>query len=143
MRLLKLASTLQFTVFGIPSIYYGDEVGMEGFHDPFCRFPFPWHELEEPARADMLAHYRALGELRRSPAFFGGDFRILHHGSTHIAYERKATDGSDRVVIAVHRGEGDCTIPVETAGKILLSCGEVSFAEGVLTLGEDSFCVMR
>jgi hypothetical protein len=47
------------------------------------------------------------------------------------------------VVIAVHRGEGDCAIPMEAAGKILLSCGEASFTEGVLTLGEESFCVMR
>ena len=142
-RLLKLASTLQFTVFGIPSVYYGDEVGMEGYHDPFCRFPFPWHDLDDPIRADLLTHYRALGDLRKSKAFHGGDFRILHHGERHIAYERVATDGSDRVIIAVHRGEDTVTIPAEAEGKIVCSCGEVSFADGVLTLGEDSFCVIR
>ncbi len=143
MRLLKLASTLQFTVFGIPSVYYGDEVGMEGFHDPFCRFPFPWHDLDDPARADLLAHYRALGELRKSPAFHGGDFRILNHGNSHIAYERTAMDGSDRVTIAVHRGEGTVTIPLTAEGKITLSCGDVTLKGGVLTLGADSFCVVR
>ena len=143
MRLLKLASTLQFTVFGIPSIYYGDEVGMEGFHDPFCRFPFPWHELDDPARADMLAHYRALGDLRRSPAFFGGDFRIVGHSPAHIAYTRSATDGTDRVVIAVHRGEGACEIPVQAEGETLLFCGDVAYERGILTLGTDSFCVLR
>ena len=147
MRLLKLASTLQFTVFGIPSVYYGDEVGMEGFHDPFCRFPFPWHDLDDPARADLLAHYRALGDLRKSPAFHGGDFKIFSHGHDFIAYERVATDGSDRVAIAVHRGPGTCTIRLDPAayaeGKIILSCGDVTCADGVLTLGEDSFCVIR
>ena len=142
-RLLKLASTLQFTVFGIPSVYYGDEVGMEGYHDPFCRFPFPWHDLNDPTRADLLTHYRALGDLRKSKAFHGGDFRILHHGETHIAYERTAQDGSDRVVIAVHRGEGEVTVPVQAAGEIVYSCGEVSYSDGVLTLGEDSFCILR
>ena len=142
-RLLKLASTLQFTVFGIPSVYYGDEVGMEGYHDPFCRFPFPWHDLNDPTRADLLTHYRALGDLRKSPAFHGGDFRILHHGETHIAYERTAQDGSDRVIIAVHRGEGEVTVPIQGAGKIAYSCGEVSYAHGALTLGEDSFCILR
>ena len=140
---MKLASTLQFTVFGIPSVYYGDEVGMEGYHDPFCRFPFPWHDLNNPTRADLLTHYRALGDLRKSKAFHGGDFRILHHGETHIAYERTAVNGSDRVVIAVHRGEGEMTVPVQGSGKIAYSCGEVSYADGVLTLGEDSFCVLR
>ena len=142
-RLLKLASTLQFTVFGIPSVYYGDEVGMEGFHDPFCRFPFPWYDLNDPTRADLLTHYRALGDLRKSKAFHGGDFRILSHGETHIAYERTAQDRSDRVVIAVHRGDGEVTVPVQAAGEIAYSCGEVSYTHGVLTLGEDSFCILR
>ncbi len=140
-RLLKLASTLQFTVFGIPSVYYGDEVGMEGYHDPFCRFPFPWHDLDDPTRADLLTHYRSLGDLRKSPAFHGGDFRIVSHGESHIAYERVAE--TDRVVIAVHRGEGMVTVPVDAKGTIALSCGEVAFEDGVLTLGEDSFCVIR
>ncbi len=142
-RLLKLASTLQFTVFGIPSVYYGDEVGMEGYHDPFCRFPFPWHDLDDPIRADLLTHYRALGNLRKSPAFHGGDFKILHHGETHIAYERTSLDGSDRVVIAIHRGEGEVTVPVQGSGKIAYSCGDVAYSDGTLTLGEDSFCVLR
>ena len=142
-RLLKLASTLQFTVFGIPSVYYGDEVGMEGFHDPFCRFPFPWHDLTDPTRADLLTHYRALGELRKSPAFHGGDFRILSHGESYIAYERTATNGGDTVTIAVHRGEDTVAIPVEAQGSIALSCGETAYENGLLTMGADSFCILR
>ena len=116
---------------------------MEGFHDPFCRFPFPWHDLTDPTRADLLTHYRALGDLRKSPAFHGGDFRILHHGESHIAYERVSTDGTDRIVIAVHRGEGSVTIPVEAEGAILYSCGDAEYTDGKLILGEDSFCILR
>ena len=142
-RLLKLASTLQFTVFGIPSVYYGDEVGMEGFHDPFCRFPFPWHDLNDPTRAALLTHYRALGELRKSPAFHGGDFRILSHGESYIVYERTATNGGETVTIAVHRGEDTVAIPVKAEGSISLSCGEVAYTDGLLTMGADSFCVLR
>ena len=147
-RRLKLASLLQFTVFGIPSLYYGDEVGMQGYHDPFCRFPFPWHEVETPARADILAHYRGLGELRRSPAFHGGDFRILDYGEHHIVYERVATDGSDRVVIAVHRGmseEDSVTIPAEVLGDVTtirLAAGNATLAGGALTLIGDSGCAL-
>jgi glycosidase len=36
-RLLKLAMLIQFTFPGVPSVYYGDEVAMEGYGDPFCR----------------------------------------------------------------------------------------------------------
>lgn len=153
-RLLKLASVLQFTVFGIPSVYYGDEVGMEGAHDPFCRFPFPWHELNDPTRAELLAHYRALGALRQSPAFKRGDFRILDHGAHHLVYERVAADEGDlhatgerdRVVVAVHRDEGTgqaVSIPLDAKGEIILLCGKAQYADGMLTLGADSACVLR
>ncbi len=147
-RRLKLASLLQFTVFGIPSLYYGDEVGMEGYHDPFCRRPFPWHEVDTPERAEILAHYRGLGELRKSPAFPGGDFRILDHGEHHIVYERVAVGGTDRVVIAVHRGEAPTdavTIPAEVLGDVRavrLACGDVAFDGETLILSGDSGCVL-
>lgn len=149
-RRLKLASLLQFTVFGMPSVYYGDEVGMEGGHDPFCRRPFPWHELEDETRADLLAHYRALGALRQSPAFRGGDFRILDHGKSHIAYERVATDDSDRVVIVVHRGAHGAS-SVTLGADILGNAGDLRLATGdvewngdtaTLTLTGDSACVL-
>ncbi len=156
-RRLKLASLLQFTVFGIPSLYYGDEVGMEGYRDPFCRRPFPWHEVEgenpSPVRTELLSHYRGLGELRRSPAFHGGDFRILDHGEHHIVYERAAADGraapdTDRVVIAVHRGEAPTdaiTLPAEMLGDVKtvrFACGEVAFDGETLTLTGDSGCAL-
>lgn len=140
---LRMAATLQYTVFGIPSVYYGDEVGMEGYHDPFCRFPFPWHEVETPVRAGLLEFYRALGELRMSPAFHGGDFTILAHGRTYIMYERVATDGSDRVVIAANRGTSPVRISVEAKGDIVLSSGDAEYADGLLTVGPDGVCVIR
>ncbi len=151
-RRLKLASLLQFTVFGIPSLYYGDEVGMEGYHDPFCRRPFPWHELDDPAiphRADLLAHYHALGALRRSSALHGGDFRILDHGEHHIVYERVSMDHTERLVIAVHRGEradAAITIPAAVLGEvsaICLACGKAVWEEGSLVLVGDSGCVLQ
>ena len=137
---LRMAATLQFTVFGIPSVYYGDEVGMEGYHDPFCRMPLPWHEMETPERADLLAYYRALGELRRSPAFHGGDFRVISHGDGYIVYERVARDGSDRVVIVACRGRA-VELTLDVRGEIVL--GKGSYSDGVLSVPADSVCVIR
>ena len=97
LRLLELAAVLQFTVYGFPSVYYGDEAGMEGYGDPFCRRPYPWGR-EESA---LLAHYRALGQLRRScPALHGGDFRVLAHAPGSFLYER-SRDGC-RLLVAVN-----------------------------------------
>ena len=98
-KLLKLVSTLQYTVYGIPSLYYGDEAGIEGYHDPFCRLPYPWGR----ENAELLEHYKKLGRLRQEhSAFWSGDFSILEHDEHFIAYERKK-DG-DRVIVAANRG---------------------------------------
>ncbi len=98
---LKMASTLQFTVYGIPSLYYGDEAGVEGYHDPFCRLPFPWGR----ENVELTEHYRLLGRLRREHICFdSGDFRVLSHGCGHIAYLREKEN--DRVIVAADRGRG-------------------------------------
>ena len=58
---LKIASLLQYLLPGVPSVYYGDEVGVQGYEDPMNRAPFPWGEEDE----EILAHYRFLGSLRK------------------------------------------------------------------------------
>ncbi len=82
---LKLGALLQYTVYGVPSVFYGDEVGVEGYHDPFCRRPFPWgHEDRE-----LLAFYRKLGRIRGAePVFADGDFCIIRAHDGVIGYIR-------------------------------------------------------
>ncbi len=88
---LKIASALQFTSYGVPSVYYGDEAGLEGYHDPFCRFPYPWGREEE----ELVTHYRALGALRRrASALREGDFRFTACKKDAIAYERVSRDST-------------------------------------------------
>ncbi len=56
------AAVLQFTLPGMPCIYYGDEAGLEGFEDPFNRRCFPWgNELKE-----LQQVYRSLSKLKGS-----------------------------------------------------------------------------
>ena len=57
---LMQASALQFSMPFMPCVYYGDEAGLTGLTDPFCRRPYPWgHEDEE-----LLAHYRLISSFR-------------------------------------------------------------------------------
>lgn len=57
---LKMAAFLQYTLPGVPCVYYGDENAAEGYIDPFCRRCFDWDNLND----ELIAHYRKLGELR-------------------------------------------------------------------------------
>jgi len=60
-RLLKIASAIQYFLPGVPSLYYGDEIGSEGFEDPLNRRTFKWDKMDE----DLLSHYKYLGSFRR------------------------------------------------------------------------------
>ncbi len=129
--LLKLASALQYTVFGVPSVYYGDEAGLEGYHDPFCRMPFLWGREDD----GLLSHYRALGRLRRDHSSLrDGDFRFLFRSSHAFVFERK--NASEVILVAANMGDEplDYTLPSggfvnaltgsPVGDKILLGCGE-------------------
>ncbi|MDK2931998.1 MAG: cyclomaltodextrinase / maltogenic alpha-amylase / neopullulanase [Bacillota bacterium] len=80
-RRMLLATTFQFMYTGTPYIYYGDEVGMEGEHDPDCRRCMPWDRSEWDR--EMLNHYRTLARLRRRyRALRRGEYATLVAGSS-------------------------------------------------------------
>ena len=58
-KLLKVAVVPQFTLPGIPCIYYGDEVGLEGFADPYCRGTYPYGKED----TELLDFYRQITKL--------------------------------------------------------------------------------
>ncbi len=92
-RFLKAASTIQYTIYGVPSLYYGDEAGVEGGRDPFCRRTYPWGRENK----ELLSHYKKLGLLRRDPIFKDGTFRVVDSGVGYIIYER--TKGERKVTV--------------------------------------------
>ena len=96
---LKVAVLLLFTLFGVPCIYYGDEIGMEGFSDPFCRCTFSWDNIDQ----DILTYYRQLGQIRaNSSTFKDGQYTELYADKRCIVYERRK--GNEVVVVCVNLG---------------------------------------
>lgn len=101
---LYLASVLQFTLPGIPSIFYGDEAGLQGFDDPINRRPYPWGSEDK----EILMHYKKLGRIRReNRAVFSGGFNMRDENGL-VAYERAG--GDDEILIAVNAGADDKTL---------------------------------
>ena len=97
-KLLKLAAVLQYTMPGVPSLYYGDEAGMSGYGDPFCRGCFPWGAEDK----ELTAFYKKLGQFRRrSPVFASGEFVPVYANFGDIVYIRK--NGKNEVLVAVNR----------------------------------------
>ena len=139
-EMLKIAAALQFTVYGIPSVYYGDEIGMEGYGDPFCRMPFPWHKMDEPHRAELLEYYRALGKIRKSEkAFDGGRFYTVHHENGAIAYVREKEDS--RVITVANRGADFVFAIPSSSTYVDLISGEKY--NGEMTVRADSVMILK
>lgn len=96
-RLLEMISAMQFTLPGVPCIYYGDEAGLGGGEDPFNRGCFPWGKEDE----ELLEHYRFLGSLRKKYKVFGeGIFVPVSSALGCVAYERR---GEERIMTVANR----------------------------------------
>ncbi len=97
-----LAVVLQYTVPGVPSVYYGDEIGMEGYKDPFNRASYPWGREDER----VIEWHRAIGALRSSvDCLRGADFTPVWAGDGVMAYLRRGEKNS--ILVAVNAGGGD------------------------------------
>ena len=133
---LVIASALQYTVFGVPSLYYGDEAGMEGWGDPFCRRPFPWGREDE----DILAHYRKLGVIRcENSAFCDGDFKILAEGAHALAFSRQ--NAQNHVIVAANRGAEPFFLHLPAPAVELLSGKRVK--KGKIGVEADTVMIWR
>lgn len=135
--LLKGAYLILATLPGIPSVYYGDEAGAEGYSDPFNRLPYPWHKVEE----ELLSHYRKMGEVRRHAVYADGECRVLRLSPDLLAFSREKdgvraitlfnnTDHARRVrlpdgaSLLLGEADGETLILPQHFGAILLTEGE-------------------
>lgn len=121
-ELVKVAAALQMTLPGVPSIYYGDETGLEGYRDPFNRRCYPWGKEDE----ELLASYRSLTGIRRSHGVYAkGEYRTLYASGGLYAFERYEQGGSlNGVVTAVNVGEADCRLTLGGRWRDLIGGGE-------------------
>ncbi len=96
---LMMGSLLLYGFPGSPTLFYGDEAGMEGFEDPFNRGTFPWGHEDKI----LLEHFRRLGKLRRErPSLQEGDIRYLYWEGQGLAFSR--TCGEETTIVALNSG---------------------------------------
>ncbi|RLJ00644.1 MAG: hypothetical protein DRP08_06390, partial [Candidatus Aenigmatarchaeota archaeon] len=93
----KLAYFFLLTYIGVPSIYYGDEIGLEGGHDPDCRRPMKWI-LDKSDRA-LLEYFRSIIRLRKS-------IQLLQRGYFEILWD----ECSREALVYMRRGKQGCIV---------------------------------
>jgi glycosidase len=98
---LKLCFLLSATLPGIPCIYYGDEVGMEGYRDPFNRMPFPWGRED----SELLDFYRKIGEIRRQAPIFEKGYLEVEENTPPSVFAFSRFTKEDRLLVVVNQGK--------------------------------------
>jgi neopullulanase len=146
---------LQATLPGAPSIFYGDEVGLTGGHDPDCRGAFPWDEGRwEPGLRDSV---RALLHLRRAErGLRDGPLRVAGAAGSTVAFQRG--EGASHFVVAVNPGDDPARLdirldglvdgagrlePVDLVGLVGVTAGPVENGRATLELPARSGSVLR
>ena len=124
-KLFKIATLIQFTIMGVPCIFYGDECGLEGEGTPYCRVCFPWNKKNNT----LKLWYEFLGKLRSDPVFASGDINILCANSAVFGFERVV--GKSKVIVytntsnikqkvAVEKGLYDCVSNKKVAQQVVV-----------------------
>lgn len=103
-KLLKCAVALQYTLPGVPSVYYGDEAGLQGYKDPFNRGCYPWGNENQ----ELVSFYRILGEIRKNNKVFSeGYFSPVSSMLGCVAFRRHNENGD--IMVIVNRNEHSIT----------------------------------
>ena len=132
---LLMAAFLQYTLPGSPSLYYGDEAGLEGHKDPFNRRTYPWGRENRI----LLEFFRQLGQLRKEcPALREGDIEFTYATDHRLTFCRRFDGKTVRVY--VNRNMDAWDIP---AGRLLMGHNLRTVAPNWLSLAPQGFCVVE
>ncbi len=122
---LELATLFQMTYPGAPSIYYGDEIGLAGGHDPANRGAFPWHQTDL-WNTELLHEFQRLIALRQKrPSLRRGSMQFLWASGGVVAYARQHGEETTIVVLNAGRQTRRLDLPVENLlgeGTVLSEC---------------------
>jgi neopullulanase len=131
---LRLAWLFLFCYPGAPCIYYGDEIGLDGEHDPHCRKSFPWDESKWDK--DLLQYAKEVTALRNNnPALRRGNYKRLW--SDHGVYAFSRSYEGETFVVALNASESPQQIhvtygPSENPKPVFGKASEISIADGRL-----------
>lgn len=108
-RKARLIALVQMCCVGAPMIWYGDEVGMWGSDDPFCRKPMIWADLggyddpQDQVDSAYFAHYASVIALRNAlPALRRGSMRTLVADDAKDVWVFERRLGDERVLVALN-----------------------------------------
>lgn len=136
-RRLRMAYTILATVPGIPAIFYGDEAGLEGYHDPFNRMPYPWGREDH----NLINYFRRVGRIRtENEVYRDGEFRLLHLDSDTLVFERYI--GEDSYITFANNSKQHRRVEFSSCAQALIS-DEALIAQNIFELPAHSAQIFK
>ena len=132
LKRLRLAALVLFTFPGAPTVYYGDEAGMEGWEDPFNRAGYPWGQEDSELKSffSKLAHLR-----REQPALQAGQLHWRWTAGSLLVFARELDGQLLTTVVNAADTPQTLTLPwFGDTARDLLSSEALSPADNVLPL---------
>ena len=116
----RLCILFQMTMPGAPCIYYGDEIGMTGASDPYCRGAFPWDDRTHWDHSLLHFHTRAIAMRHQHTVLRIGDFQTVFAEGQVYAFQRKLHDDlhNDVAIVILNAGYDEARITLRPKFQI-------------------------
>ena len=137
---LKLAWLFMFTIPGAPCIYYGDEIGLDGGHDPECRKSFPWDKSQWDT--ELLEYVKACIALRKEhKSLRRGEYKRIYAEGDVMAFAREHK--GEKIITAFNVSNEERTVHLEVGNKPKVLFGEVKITGNEIKIPARSGVVIK
>lgn len=139
-RLQRLIAGLMYALPGTPCLYYGDECGLQGGGDPFCRATYPWADDADEPRADqgsdLRRFYQELGTMRKaSTVLRKGDCFVFAPNQDVVCVLRVLADGEGVIAVSNRsREHHHLAIDVKNDCGVHVSLQSLEVEDGIIRL---------
>lgn len=126
-ELMKIATVIQYFLPGNPCIYYGDEIGMYGYKDPFNRMCFDWDNIDK----NLNEFYKNLGKIRKKFVFLeNAEIKVIEANEDVFIFERVYKN--NQLLVLVSRTEKEINIEIPENYTNAETVMEKNFKENVI-----------
>lgn len=113
---MKLAIAFQFCYLGVPYIYYGDEIGLDGGDDPLSRKCMIWDK--EKQELELLDLYKKIIMVRKeNKELIYGDYNEIYCNNNVIIFERVYENNN--IIVAINNNDNNVEINLNISGSFI------------------------